>query len=106
MSVFLFDMAGEPIAFRRTWMDPYLFDLDGQWIGWCPWNDNHVVGIDGLYLGSVVDDRLVRRNDWCERPCDRSADNPGYVAPSGTPHAPHPFPNRFAYQDIPALHPA
>ena len=27
MSVYLFDMEGDPIAFRQTWTDPYLFDL-------------------------------------------------------------------------------
>ena len=30
MSIYLFDMGGEPVAFRRTWTDPYVFDLDGQ----------------------------------------------------------------------------
>jgi len=100
MSVYLFDMAGDPIAFRRTWSDPHLFALDGHWIGWCPWEDNTVVAPDGDYLGSVVDDRLVRRNDWCVMPCDRTTDNPGIVQRTGEPPTPHVFPNRFAYDDV------
>ena len=104
MSVYLFDMDGEPIAFRRTWSDPYLFALDGHWIGWTPWGDDHVVDPRGEYLGSVVDDRLVRRNDWCARPCTRTAEPPGPVTPTGTPSVPHRFPNRFAYEDVAVHH--
>jgi len=104
MSVYLFDMDGEAIAFRRTWSDPYLFALDGRWIGWCPWDDNHVVDPQGAYLGSVVDDRLVRLNDWCERSCDTAMPDPGTVRPHGEPVPPHRFPNRFAYQDVAIKH--
>lgn len=100
MSVYLFDMEGEPIAFRRAWNDPYVFGLDGSWIGWCPWEDHHVVDRRGEYLGSLVDDRLVRRNDWFGRLCDRTPTDPGEVAPSGDPHPPHLFPNCFAYEDV------
>ena len=101
MSVYLFDMAGEPIAFRRTWTDAYVFDLHGHWIGWFPWDDHDAVDRDGHYLGTVVDDRLVRRNDWYERPCPDSADRSrdGDVRPV-EPLMPHDFPNCFAYQDV------
>ena len=84
MSVYLFDMGGGAIAFRRAWNDPYLFDLDGHWIGHCAWGDNDVVDPGGRYLGSVVSDRLVRRNDWDERPCRTTVADPGLSpAPAG-----------------------
>lgn len=104
MSVYLFDMGGGAIAFRRTWSDPYLFDLDGQWIGHCAWGDNDVVDPAGRYLGSVVSDRLVRRNDWDGRPCHTAAVDPGPVERTGRPAEPLAFPNRFAYEDVPINH--
>lgn len=100
MSVYLFDMEGQPVAFRRTWTDPHVFDLDGHRIGCLPWDDNEVTDLDGRYLGTVVDDRLVRRNDSCERTCAELPQGPGRVEPTGEPLAPHHFPNCFAYQDV------
>lgn len=100
MSVYVYDMAGSAIAFRRAWNDPYLFDLDGYWIGHCAWGDNDVVDLGGHYLGSLVNDRLVRRNDWCERACHTVASNPGPVTRTSDPPAPLAFPNRFAYEDV------
>lgn len=100
MSVYLFDMAGQAIAFRRTWTDPYVFDTHGRWIGWFAWDDNDAVDRSGHYLGTVVDDRLVRRNDWYDRPCDAAPADPGQVVPTGQPATPHWFPNRFAYDDV------
>jgi hypothetical protein len=100
MSVYLFDMEGEAVAFRQTWTDPYLFDLHGHWIGWFPWDDHDAVDCDGHYLGTVVDDRFVRRNDWYERPCGAIPVYPGDTAPTGNPQTPHAFPNRFAYEDV------
>ncbi len=104
MSIYLFDMGGEPVAFRRTWSDPCVFDLDGHRIGGLPWDDNDVVGLDGHYLGTVVDDRLVRRNDWCERRCDTLPDGPDHVERTGAPLAPHHFHNCFAYDDVKVHH--
>lgn len=104
MSVYLFDMAGDPIAFRRTWTDTYVFDAAGHWLGWLPWDNNDVVDRDGHYLATIVDDRLVRRNDWCNRPCAAPPADPGVVAPTGSPLAPHYFPNRFAYDDLRLRH--
>ncbi len=104
MSVYLFDMEGQAVAFRRSWADQYLFDLNGNWIGWCPWDDNDAVDRRGQYLGTVVDDRIVRRNDLCERPCSVTPADPGRVEPTGRPLAPHDFPNRFAYQDVTIRH--
>ncbi|MFI5429873.1 4-fold beta flower protein [Aeromicrobium sp. UC242_57] len=100
MSVYLFDMSGQPVAFRRTWTDTHIFDLDGHWVGWFPWDDNDAVDPNGAYLGTVVDDRLVRRNDWQARPCVMTPTSPGTVSPTGQPTTPHYFPNCFAYQDV------
>jgi hypothetical protein len=100
MSVYLFDMAGEVIAFRRTWTDPHVFDPRGRWIGWFPWGDHDAVDPEGRYLGSVVDDRFVRRNDWCRRPCATAPADPGDATPTGRPPTPHAFPNCFAYEDV------
>lgn len=100
MSVYLFDMGGGAIAFRRSWSDPFVFDLHGHWIGHCAWGDNDVVDPTGHYLGSVVSDRLVRRNDWDGRQCCPTAVHPGRVTCTGTPGTPLAFPNRFAYQDV------
>ena len=99
MSVYLFDMPGEVIAFRRTWTDPFVFDAHGRWIGWFAWDDNDVVDPDDNFLGTVVDDRLVRRNDWFARPCPGVPEAPARVEPSGSPLTPHDFPNRFAYDE-------
>jgi hypothetical protein len=100
MSVYLFDMDGEAIAFRRTWTDPFVFDLRGHWVGWFPWDNHDAVDRDGHYLGTVVDDRFVRRNDWYERPCAALPADPGHVVPTGEPLTPHAFPNCFAYEDV------
>jgi hypothetical protein len=104
MSVYLYDMGGNTVAVRRTWTDQHLFDLDGHRIGWFPWDDNDAVDLDGHYLGTVVDDRLVRRNDWYERPCVEAPADPGPYQCTGRPPAPHYFPNRFAYEDVKVPH--
>lgn len=104
MSVYLYDMAGDTVAFRRTWTDQHLFDLGGRRIGWFPWDDNDAVDLDGHYLGTVIDDRLVRRNDWCGRVCSDAPDDPGRHEPTGEPSAPHLFPNGFAYTDVKIPH--
>lgn len=101
MSDYLYDMAGAPIAFRRSWDDPYLFGLDGHWIGWCPWADCEVVSPEGRPLGAIVGDRLVRRNDTGGHACGLVADPPAETpAPTGRPGHPLPFEHRFAYSDI------
>jgi len=104
MSVYLYDMAGSTVAFRRSWTDQHLFDLGGHRIGWFPWDDNDAVDLDGHYLGTVVDDRLVRRNDWCGRVSSRTPDDPGRCEHTGEPPTPHAFPNRFAYTDVKVPH--
>ncbi|MCW2769088.1 MAG: hypothetical protein JWR27_521 [Aeromicrobium sp.] len=104
MSVYLFDMQGRTVAFRRTWTDPFVFDVDGHWIGWFPWDDNDAADLEGRYLGTVVDDRFVRRNDWYDRPCPPVPATPGRVSPTGAPPPAHQFWNCFAYEDVRLRH--
>jgi hypothetical protein len=48
---FLFDSKGMCIAFR---IRKYIFNTNGYWIGWLPWNDKDVVTPEGKYLGAIV----------------------------------------------------
>lgn len=105
MSVYLYDLDGDVIAFRRAWDDQHVFDTDGHWIGWMPWEGTDVVDARGHYLGSVVGDRLVRRNDCGRRVCrEELAEHPDSAEPSGRPTRPLAFPNRYAYDDVEQLH--
>lgn len=62
MTAYLFDTAGQWIAYRSDENSRYLFDPSGEWIGWLPWSDdNDAVTPFGEYLGTVVDNRLLRR---------------------------------------------
>ena len=47
----LFDSRGEWVAFRQG---KYVFDRNGDWIGWLPWNDDDIVDTHGEYLGTIV----------------------------------------------------
>ncbi len=100
MNSYLYDLAGHVIAFRRDPDDPHVFDLDGHWLGWQAWDDRDVAGPDGGYLGTIVCDRLVRRNDWWERPAPDLVPPPRAPRPTGTPLPPAAFPYRFAYEDV------
>ena len=103
MSLFLYDLDGHVIAFRRSWDDDHVFSADGRWIGWSPWNGTDVVDENGHYLGSVVGDRLVRRNDCFHRACRDDVEHPASAQPTGQPHRPLDFPNRYAYDDVSQL---
>jgi len=55
---YLYDSSGRWIAFRRG---KYVFDTAGKWVGWLPWEDGHVVDVEGGYLGTIFPgDRLYR----------------------------------------------
>ena len=104
MSIYLFDIDGHPIAFRRTWDDDHVFALDGRFLGYQPWKSCDVVDTTGTYLGSIVGDRLVARNDGHDRRCVDDVPDPGPVRPTGRPAEPLPFVHRFAYQDVAQHH--
>lgn len=85
MPVYLYDSSGDWVAFRSEPNGRYLFDRDSEWIGWFPWADEDVaVTPDGDYLGTVVENRLLRSIP------------PVYHAYPGYPGAPS-FPGRAAY---------
>ena len=47
---YLFNSSGGWIAFR---VGKFVYDSDGDWIGWLPWGDADVVTIEGEYLGTI-----------------------------------------------------
>jgi len=51
MAIFLFNSGGDGVAFRRTPDDKFLWDVNGNWIGWFPWGDDDAVDKSGKYLG-------------------------------------------------------
>ena len=61
MVVHYFSLSGEWAAFRRDG-DRVLFDTHGRALGWMPWGEGEVVREDGMYLGTVLGDRLVQRS--------------------------------------------
>lgn len=84
MTVYLHDSQGVWIAFRSDPHGRYLFNPDGDWIGWFPWDDDVVVTPAGSYLGTVRGDRLFIESDH------RYRGDPGY------PGAPS-YPGQAAY---------
>jgi hypothetical protein len=84
MTEYLYDSKGAFVAFRIEYDGRYLFDPDGEWIGWFPWPNDDVATRDGSYLGTVIEDRLLWRIE------QRHHVDPGY------PGAPR-FPGRASY---------
>ncbi|MCX7522351.1 hypothetical protein OSC27_08680 [Microbacterium sp. STN6] len=101
MITHLYDLAGNWIAFRTTFDGKYLFDTNGEWLGWFPWGDEDAVDRDGEYLGTVVENRLLRYREPHYRV------NPGYPgAPIYPGHVGYPgsvgyFGSAFDYVDVP-----
>lgn len=79
---FLFDSGGSPVAFRRDPDDKFLWDPDGNWIGWFPWGDSDAVDTEGEYLGTVVGNRLLHRTS---QPYRGYPGYPGYPGFAGYP---------------------
>ena len=53
---YLFNSSGDWICFK---VGKYIYDTDGNWIGWLPWTDNDVVTDDGDYLGTICDKNRI-----------------------------------------------
>lgn len=85
MAHFLFNSHGNVIAFRRTEDDKFLWDKNGNWIGWFPWGDDDAVDKHGKYLGTVVKNRLLRRNNQPYRGYPGYPGYPGYAGYPGYP---------------------
>lgn len=79
----LFDSSGTWIAFRKG---KYLYSPKGTWIGWLPWDDEHVVDRAGKYLGHIVlPNRLLRRLHTPYRGYPGYPGYPGYAGYPGYP---------------------
>ena len=61
MTQHLYNSEGVWIAFRK---DSMVFDRDGHWIGWLPWNDGEVVDTDGKYLATIVEENRLYRDEF------------------------------------------
>lgn len=85
MATFYFNRGGKPIAFRRHDGDRFLFDKNGNWIGWFPWGDNDTVDKEGKYLGTVVGNRLLSRDSQPYRGYPGYPGYPGYAGYPGYP---------------------
>ena len=80
---YLFDSAGEWIAFRKG---KHLFARMGEWLGWFPWNDEEAVDPSGEYLGTIyLGDRLYRFSNHEYRGYPGRLENPGYPGYPGAP---------------------
>ena len=91
MTEYLHDSQGVWIAFRTGPTDRYLFNPDGDWIGWFPWSDTEAVTPEGRYLGTVRGDRLFFEDDH------RYRGDPGYPgAPAYPGQAPYPGAGSYA----------
>ena len=56
MVEYLFDYSGNWIAFK---IGKFLYNEDGDWIGWFPYEEKIAVDTDGEYLGTIYkNDRL------------------------------------------------
>lgn len=85
MAIFYFSTTGNPIAFRRNENDRFLFDKNGNWIGWFPWGDSDAVDKEGNYLGTTIGNRLLKRNSQPYRGYPGYPGYPGYAGYPGYP---------------------
>lgn len=53
----LYNSKGDFIAFKK---ENYLYDVDGRWIGFSIQDDNIVYDTKGIYLGTIVNNRLYK----------------------------------------------
>ncbi len=87
----LYNSLGIWIAFR---IDKYIFDTSGRWIGWIPWNNGHVVTVEGQYLGTIVKDPSGSRFYYFQNFQNQGYPGyPGYPALPGYPGYPGTVPS-------------
>jgi hypothetical protein len=101
MTVFLYDTGGHWIAFRTAADDRYLYNKSGQWIGWVPWDDADAVTKQGEYLGTVVGDRLLRRQSQPYRGYPGYPGYPGYLGYPRYPGYAGYAGDRSGFSDVP-----
>lgn len=85
MTIFYFNINGNPVAFRRQPDDKYLFDTTGNWIGWFPWGNEDALDQQGNYLGTVVGNRFLARVSPIFRGYPGYPGYPGYAGYPGYP---------------------
>ena len=91
---YLFNSAGDWIAFR---IGKFVYDTDGNVIGWLPWGDNDVVNNDGDYLGTIFSgNRIYKR---LNQPYRGYPGYPGYPVYPGYPG----YPGFAGYSPLPSL---
>lgn len=100
MTTFLFDQAGNSIAFRRMPDDKFLWNKNGHWIGWFPWGDSDAVDKTGKYLGTVVQNRLLRKTAPVYRGYPGYPGYPGYAGYPGYPGFAGFFGYRAGFSDV------
>lgn len=89
---FLFNSSGDWIAFR---VDKWVYDTDGNPVGWLPWEDNYVITPEGEYLGSICPGRRLYK--LAGQP---SRGYPGYPGDPGYPGNPG-HPGHAGYSPLP-----
>jgi hypothetical protein len=94
MTEYLHDSQGVWIAFRPDPRARFLFNPEGDWIGWFPWDDDVVVTPGGSYLGTVHGDRLFTDDRHPYR------GDPGYPGAPGYPGS-APYPGAGSYVSLP-----
>ncbi|PVZ52230.1 hypothetical protein C9424_20680 [Arthrobacter sp. H-02-3] len=101
MAIFYFSSVGNPVAFRRTENDRFLFDKTGNWIGWFPWGDSDAVDKDGNYLGTTVGNRLLKRDFHHYRGYPGFPGFPGFAGYPGYPGFAGFGGHQAGYSDVP-----
>lgn len=94
MTEYLHDSQGVWIAFRPDPLARFLFNPEGDWIGWFPWDDDVAVTPEGSYLGTVHGDRLFADDSHPYR------GNPGYPGAPAYPGG-APYPGAGGYVSLP-----
>jgi hypothetical protein len=89
---YLFNSSGEWIAFE---LNNFVYNTDGNWIGWLPWKDNDVITENGEYLGTIYDNRLFQ---FSNRPYRGYPGYPGYPGHPGYPG----YPGYAGYYSLPS----
>ena len=91
----LFNSKGEWIAFR---IDSNVFNPQGFWVGFLPWDDSEVFDTRGFYLGHIYEyGRFYQRTDPIYKGYPEFPKHPGYPGCTGAPLPLEP-------QDLPDAH--
>lgn len=80
---FLFNSKGDWVAFRK---ERFVYNTDGKWIGWLPWDESDVVTVKGEYLGTIEGSN--RFYHYKRRPPRSHPGTPRYPGYPGVPKYP------------------